>query len=265
MIKKDSRKEVGYRSFHYVVLVSKERRGLPEYKNYKDLKFEIQIRTILEHAWAEIEHDRNYKSASELPLELRLEFSSLSKNFLSVDQRFQRLVDKIEKYHDNISRQTRKGNLDTNIDSVSIEGYLREKFRSGHPKRREELVDKDIVDELESRGIKSLRDLEDMISRETEKYARLSGITQSSFPSVAIADVYNSRDKKILRPRYMKSLSDLSHISDTKCVNELKALRNTGLGGYPEGIIPSSLIERCEKKGEIRLTKKGLNEVNRLS
>ena len=137
---------------------------------------------------------------------------------------------------------------------------------------RGELVDKDIVDELKSSGIKSLRDLEDMMSRDTKKYRRLAESTQSTFPRVAIADVYNSRDKKILRPKYLKSLSDLSHLHNMKCVNEAEALKKTGLGGYLEGIIPylvadleqEGLIERCEKRGGIRLTGKGRDEATRL-
>ena len=44
----------GYRSLHYVVNLNKTRSGLTEYKKYKSLKAEIQIRSILQHAWAEI-------------------------------------------------------------------------------------------------------------------------------------------------------------------------------------------------------------------
>jgi putative GTP pyrophosphokinase len=261
----------GYRSVHYIVSISANRQNLPEYENYKDLKFEIQIRTILQHAWAEIEHDRNYKSATGLPRELQREFSRLSAELESIDVRFQQLVDDTEKYRNSISQQTKEGKLDVDIDSVSIEGYFREKFGSEYQKRVE-LVDKDIIEELKSSGIKSLRDLDDRISKDREKYTRLAEITQNSAPRVAIADVYNSRDKKILRPRYLKTLFDLSHRDNTECVNEAEVLKNTGLGGYLEGIIPyvvadleqECLIEICEEKGEIRLTQKGRDEVKKI-
>lgn len=278
VVKKDDKTEAygserfGYRSVHYIISISKDRQKLPEYEYHNDLKFEIQIRTILEHAWAEIEHDRNYKSVSELPSDLRREFFRLAAELESIDERFRQLVDNTEKYRNSISQQTREGNLGANIDPVSIEGYLREKFSSEHLQKREELVDKDIINEFKSSGIKSLRDLEDMMSRDTKKYRRLAESTQSTFPRVAIADVYNSRDKKILCPKYLKSLSDLSHLHNTKCVNEAEALKNTGLGGYLEGIIPylvadleqEGLIERCEERGEIRLTGKGRDEATRL-
>ena len=267
--KRENTKEVGYRSVHYIVLVSEDRLKLPEYEKFKGLKFEIQIRTILEHAWAEIEHDRNYKSESELPADLQQGFSQLSKDLQSADERFQKLVDNTEKYRDSVSQQTKKEKLDTDVNSVSIEGYFRGRFGSEHEKR-EELVDKDIVDELKSRGIESLRDLASMITNETEKYRKLSQITGSSFSRIAVADIYNSRDKAMLRPKFLRAVFDISDRDNSVCVNEVECLKETGLGGYLEGIIPylvadleqDGLVEYCEK-GEIRLTQKGRDEVKK--
>ena len=47
----------GYLSRHYVAKLPESRLRLTEYKQFGDCKFEVQIRTILQHAWAEIEHD----------------------------------------------------------------------------------------------------------------------------------------------------------------------------------------------------------------
>ena len=58
---KSSYKEFGYRSIHYIVKLNQKRAELPECRDYKDLRAEIQIRTIIENAWAEIEHHWNYK------------------------------------------------------------------------------------------------------------------------------------------------------------------------------------------------------------
>lgn len=43
--------KVGYRSQHYIASFSSDRSKLPEFKKFSGLKFEVQIRTILEHAW----------------------------------------------------------------------------------------------------------------------------------------------------------------------------------------------------------------------
>ena len=59
--------KVGYKSVHIVEKLGKQRADLVEYKGIYDLKFEIQIRTVLQHAWAELTHDRSYKIDVVLP------------------------------------------------------------------------------------------------------------------------------------------------------------------------------------------------------
>lgn len=51
----------GYRAIHAILSLGKERLKLEEYKKFKELECEIQLFLILEHAWAEIEHDILYK------------------------------------------------------------------------------------------------------------------------------------------------------------------------------------------------------------
>ena len=58
---------VGYRSAHLVCTLGNIRSSLLEYKDFKLLKFEIQIRTVLQHAWAELAHDRTFKFSPGLP------------------------------------------------------------------------------------------------------------------------------------------------------------------------------------------------------
>lgn len=53
-----------YQAIHYVVRLKKDRTNLSEYAKYKDLRCEIQIQTILNHAWSETSHDIVYKGYS---------------------------------------------------------------------------------------------------------------------------------------------------------------------------------------------------------
>ncbi|WP_046658751.1 RelA/SpoT domain-containing protein [Lysobacter capsici] len=46
-----------YTANHYVVRLRSERLILPEYARFAGMRCEIQLQTILNHAWAEIEHD----------------------------------------------------------------------------------------------------------------------------------------------------------------------------------------------------------------
>ncbi len=55
-------KDFGYIAYHYDVSFCGERLKLPEYKNMKGLRAEIQITTIMHHGWAKLEHGLRYKS-----------------------------------------------------------------------------------------------------------------------------------------------------------------------------------------------------------
>src|SRR5258706_12139567 len=57
--------EFGYRSVHYVVSLSNTRYSLPEWRSYKGLTAEIQVRTVLQHAWAAISHALQYKNEQD--------------------------------------------------------------------------------------------------------------------------------------------------------------------------------------------------------
>ena len=54
-------KETGYRAVHYTVRLQGNRLQLPEYARFVGLRCEIQIQTILSHAWSETSHDILYK------------------------------------------------------------------------------------------------------------------------------------------------------------------------------------------------------------
>lgn len=50
-----------YASNHFVVRLRPERIGLPEYAHLAGMRCEIQVQTILNHAWSEMAHDTIYK------------------------------------------------------------------------------------------------------------------------------------------------------------------------------------------------------------
>ena len=50
----------GYKSIHLLATMKKERTALPEFRHHRGLVCEIQVRTVLQHAWAEMEHDIRY-------------------------------------------------------------------------------------------------------------------------------------------------------------------------------------------------------------
>jgi putative GTP pyrophosphokinase len=78
----------GYVSLHYVVEFSPSRTDLLEYQRFLGLKAEIQIRSLLQHVWAEIEHDLGYKSNQSVPRPIRRRFARLAGMLELADDEF---------------------------------------------------------------------------------------------------------------------------------------------------------------------------------
>ena len=74
-----------YQAIHYTVSLNPQRIALPEYAKFKGRRCEIQIQTILNHAWAETAHDILYKPPSNTGFG--------SKVMQSIHQRMTRIMD----------------------------------------------------------------------------------------------------------------------------------------------------------------------------
>lgn len=94
----------GYRSVHYILQLNSDRTRLSEYKTYKNLKFEIQVRSILQHSWAEIEHDLGYKGINEVPLSAKRTFYRAAALLEQVDIEFIKLRKEILAFENEVSK-----------------------------------------------------------------------------------------------------------------------------------------------------------------
>lgn len=83
--------QFGYLSLHFVASLTTSQLQLPKYIKFKNCKIEIQIRSILQHAWAEIEHDLGYKSQIVNSYDARRSFSRLAGLLEIADIEFRRL------------------------------------------------------------------------------------------------------------------------------------------------------------------------------
>jgi ppGpp synthetase/RelA/SpoT-type nucleotidyltranferase len=106
--------KIGYQSIHYLVKMHSSRAKLPEYKSYKDLILEIQVRTILQHAWAEMEHDIQYKSTEKIPTLIKRRFIALAGLLDIADREFQMLDDQYEQ-----KKQQQENELRTYINDLA--------------------------------------------------------------------------------------------------------------------------------------------------
>lgn len=115
----------GYESFHFIVRMSAARLALPEYSHYGDMVAEIQVRTILQHAWAEIEHDIQYKSVDALPAEIGQRFQALAGLIEIGDREFQAIADAHESVRTAAAISLEAGRLaEVELTAESLKAYL---------------------------------------------------------------------------------------------------------------------------------------------
>ncbi len=117
-------KEFAYRSLHNIVTIKEEWATTPNYRGLQNLKAEIQIRTILMHAWAEIEHKLNYKSDSQVPSHFQRKLFRLSAKFEEADEQFEELRDGINKYRKSIFEKAQIENKFDVTQELNMDSYI---------------------------------------------------------------------------------------------------------------------------------------------
>ena len=96
--------KVGIRSKHYIAELLGEQlesiKGYPDSSKFEGLFFEIQVKTLLDYAWSEIEHDRNYKTAIEFrkPSYIQRRFMLVAGLLEVADNEFEQLSTETQKY-----------------------------------------------------------------------------------------------------------------------------------------------------------------------
>ncbi|MFZ2956925.1 MAG: hypothetical protein WA705_08560 [Candidatus Ozemobacteraceae bacterium] len=119
----------GYRSLHYVSALAGDRvyaKELPP-----EFRFEIQIRTVLQHAWAEVEHDLGYKSlrktSSELiPDAIRRRFSRIASLLEVADEEFVSIRRDLEAYEQSVKSAIADASKPVPLDGVSLLSIINE-------------------------------------------------------------------------------------------------------------------------------------------
>ncbi|HEX9897328.1 MAG TPA: hypothetical protein VGA85_06695 [Dehalococcoidales bacterium] len=114
----------GYISVHFVVKLSKSRLDLAEYRRFSQCQAEIQVRSILQHAWAEIEHDLGYKPDSTVPPLIRRRFSRLASLLEIADDEFMKIRDDLNDYEKHVEDKIRTSPTKVPLNPTSIKIYM---------------------------------------------------------------------------------------------------------------------------------------------
>jgi putative GTP pyrophosphokinase len=121
--------------------------------------------TLLDYAWVQIEHDRNYKTAEELPKnsDIPRRFQLIASTLEILENEFERLANETEHYADVISNKMSKGDFeDIVISPFSLRKFLTFNFRD-IPGFREYFMGFSVLDELDSMEIRTVAELNAII------------------------------------------------------------------------------------------------------
>lgn len=102
-----------------VVKFTDERCKLVEYQKYQDIRFEIQLRTVLQHAWAEVEHGLGYKSYYEPPMDIKRKLNRLAGTLEILDEEFEAIRYEITLYNQSMNKVEKILKTDINKESLT--------------------------------------------------------------------------------------------------------------------------------------------------
>lgn len=121
--------DMGYGGTHLVISLGSKYGGA-RVKDINKLKCEVQVRTVLQDAWATMSHSLVYKPTTSLPQAMLRQFNNLSSVLEVADNGFEHLLSARDKLKQQaISESTSHDFLDLRVSVERIEQYSRQKYK----------------------------------------------------------------------------------------------------------------------------------------
>jgi len=174
----------GYNSLHYICRLPARLFHDPECPQLNEIRFEVQMRTALQHVWATLNHDTGYKSGFEVPREYLRNMNRLAGMLELADEQFSAIRTGINDYRRQVQSLVSSGCFDeVNLDGDSFGNYLEIRPFDALTKRIAAINQAEIHETSLSRflrvfvmfGFKTLGDIERMIKEDSDDAYQLAG------------------------------------------------------------------------------------------
>ncbi|NTZ95298.1 hypothetical protein FCH79_08180 [Pseudomonas koreensis] len=188
----------GYIGHHFIVQLSEKYSGA-RYDDLRNLRCEIQVRTVVQDAWSIIQHHMVYKKESQVPSNLIRKLNGLAGLFETVDDQFEFIRLQRDMYLEDVreSKNTPNNFLENELNYDSLVEFIQWRYEQELSNNDRANIPK-ILDVLKDIGISTLKELEALIeSNENfcklaiENYQRHSAKDDPSGPPATIFPVLN--------------------------------------------------------------------------
>ena len=175
----------GYLSAHYIISIGKLRTDLTEWRPYANLVAEIQVRTVIQHAWSAVSHALQYKQEAAIPSKLQRRLHRIAGLFELADEEFVGLRKEREGLRLQVRLDLEGGNESVPLTAAAISEFIAawqgvEKFMVMAEKvgfsRKDEDDDEEIeytsniYDTAVLAGISDIRGLRSALENADERY-----------------------------------------------------------------------------------------------
>ncbi|MCY1720566.1 hypothetical protein OU798_09450 [Prolixibacteraceae bacterium Z1-6] len=112
----------GYRSLHLQLVLKNRLNDVPDYKRFRKLQFELQIRTTIQDAWSILDHKIKYKKS--IPQKLKRRINRLSALFEIADDEFLNIQKEISQEEIKIHNRLKKGGRIEKTKHLDVFSFL---------------------------------------------------------------------------------------------------------------------------------------------
>lgn len=158
----------GYIGNHFIIRLGSNYSGA-RYDDLRDLRCEIQIRTVVQDAWSIIQHHMVYKKESQVPSSLIRKLNGLAGLFETVDDQFELIRMQRDMYLDSVreSKNAPGDFLENELNYDSLVEFMQWKYGNISDEDAQEIFSP-ILDALNDIGVTKLKEIEILLKNKED-------------------------------------------------------------------------------------------------